>query len=109
MDEIQYKSEAMKQYLTYIKSIRHQFSEDSVIAAPTAFMWPNAMIETLYSPDRKIKFVNTENPDWESTITPIEKENTVVLDYDYGREIGQDFDTKKGKLIILTDEFRAKK
>lgn len=109
MDGIQYKSEMMKRYITYIKSISYKFNKDTVIFVPSHLLWPAPMITSFYgNPQMKFVVFPDEGVNSQKIKDEIikNKDNVYVIDYDFGKEAGKDYDPAKGKVIDLTDKIK---
>jgi len=104
-DSIQYKSEAFKKFISYIKYISPQFEKDSIIIVPSYLQWPAALITEFISPnvDFPIPVDGWENKYWSI------RNKVWVIDYNYDRIPSKDFDSEKGYIVDLTKNYRSGK
>src|SRR3989344_7188468 len=103
INSIQYSSEMMRRFMIYTKSISGQFTSESIMVAPSYLGWPNPLIKLFYAP-KGFKFA-LPLAGWEEEYRR-QSENVFVFDYDYEREKAS-FDSKKGRVVDLTDKYRA--
>lgn len=107
MDDNQYKPSALNQFIKYSKTISPEFTNDSVIVAPSPLLWPANFINLFYG-NQKLIFVSFDEG-WEEKIKPYKKDDVFILDYDYKKDPnpGVNFDPKKGEIVDLTEKFRV--
>ena len=103
INSIQYESEMMKRFLSYTKSISHNFTKDTIIITPSYLSWPSSFIKLFYSPEGLEFILSLEG--WEKEYRN-QSDNVFVFDYDYEKE-GIRFNPEKGKVIDLTNKYRA--
>lgn len=104
IDSIQYQSEMFKRFISYLKNDSDACKKGSVIVTPSYLMWPGPMI-TQYTCPGTTFFIPSEDG-WEEELW-INKNNVFVFDYNYEREVGKDLNPKKGKVLDLTQKYRA--
>lgn len=103
-DLIQYKSNNMRIYIDYVKSLSLQFNKHTVIVTQPFLLWPDPMFETIYDPNlRSIPF----DIGWEKRIDPNYKNDVFVIDFAYREEAGKAMIKQAGKIIDLTNQYRA--
>lgn len=103
-DLIQYKSNNMRIYIDYVKSLSPQFNEHTVIVTQPFLIWPDPMFETIYDPNlRSIPF----DTGWEKRIDQRYKNNVFIIDFAYHEEPGKAMIKQVGKIIDLTNQYRA--
>lgn len=95
--EIQYKSDSMKQYVSYIKHLSPNFNESTILASPTALLWPMPLFKSQYG-NYKMKFIDSDDKDWEATILQEDRNNTFVITYNL----------KTMQVVDMTSAFRNK-
>lgn len=85
------------------------YTENSVIVAPSPVLWPQPFIKLFYG-NQLMTFVSFDEG-WKERVEPYSKNNVFILDYDYEKDPnpGIDYDPKKGKIIDLTENFRLGK
>lgn len=98
----QYKSTAMKRYVSYIKSIPGVFSKETVLVTPTSLLWPGSLIEKYYG-ERGMKFMDFYEG-WEKNPLVANRQNVFVIDYDYAEN--DNYYINKAHIIDLTEKFR---
>jgi hypothetical protein len=95
IEGIQYKSTAMKQYVSYIQSISSQFTPDSIIVMPSSLLWPAPLITEFWGYPT-MRFIDYYEG-WEEKTENLQRDNVFVIDYDI-----------KGEQIIdQTKEYRT--
>lgn len=102
-DNIQYKSEVLRNFTKHIKELSPQFEDGSIIIVPSNLQWPAAMIMENIAP--KVDF-QLPLDGWEKKYWPI-KNKVWVFDYKY--ETGvlvKHIDPKKWYFINLTNDYR---
>jgi hypothetical protein len=104
MDIIQYKSEAMKQYISYTKTKLTKQPDIQVILAPSAFEWPKPMIKYVWK--HNIEFV-TFDEGWEERTKNYSINSIAVIDYDYGKS-KENIDDN-GRIVEKTQQYRLGK
>ncbi len=108
-DKGQYKSNAEKKFLKYVKNISPQFTKDSVLVGPARFLFPNPnLIEAYYFPYGDLATYDIKL-DWKQKIINTDKNKVFVFDYTDGPSVGESFGPDTGQLIDLTSQFRMGK
>lgn len=103
IDAIQYKSEMMKRYISYIKQISPQFNENTVIIVPVHILWPDSMIKLYYGNPKMT--ITGYFDGWEDNFRD-RKNDVFVFDYDYEITEKREFDPQKGHVVDLTAKYR---
>lgn len=94
LDKLQPISDVTRQYITFNKSIRHQFTNQTMILAPRTLLWPSTMIRVFYGqPDMQFRLFR---PGWEDEIIGKKTQDILIFDYDYTTH----------RIIDLTPNFR---
>lgn len=102
IDKTQYKYDAMKNFVGFLKLESVKFKNDSIVVIPNTYMGPASLIYTISNKPGIDFRLPLEN--WQIGIPKSKKENTFVYDYKYSDN--RLYERRYGKPINWTENFR---
>lgn len=104
MNQIQYVSTEMRNFINYVKTMP---DSQQVLIAPSHLAWPGILVTRFYK--GKDFIIDTGYDGWEDRLKNIDRENISVIDYDFEGSNLEASRSAQGKVIDITEEFRKTK
>ncbi len=104
MEQIQYVSTEMRNFINYVKIMP---DSQQALIAPSHLAWPGLFVNRFYK--GKDFIIDTGYDGWEERLKNIDRENISVIDYNFEGSNSDVSRSAQGKVIDLTEDFRRTK
>jgi hypothetical protein len=103
MDNIQYQSEMMKQFLKYTINLSPQFNDQTILVVPSYLQWPLPIIIKFHGSMGMKVVVDTDV--WQEQFWPV-KEKVFVIDYQFDKGVDKTQNPYAGHIVDFTQKYR---